>query len=183
VPRDLRPQLGSWVFGCDVCQEVCPWNRAAPETREPAFAGTVERAWPELTELLTLDEAGFRARFGASALRRTRRRGLARNAALALGNRLADTEQGGAPVAPSERKAAAAALVTALADPEPVVRGAAAWAIAQSRLAEARDALSAALLREADASVREELDDALARLGALGKAQAASRPSDPPAWP
>ncbi len=170
VPRELRPQLGAWVFGCDVCQEVCPWNRAAPETSEPAFAGTPQRAWPELTELLALDEAGFRARFGASALRRTRRRGLARNAALALGNRLAEAAQGSAPVAlaeqQAERQSAATALAASLADPEPVVRGAAAWAIAQGGLGELRDALTAALRREADSSVREEMGEALARLAA-----------------
>ena len=166
VPPALRQQLGSWVFGCDVCQDVCPWNRGAPETREPAFAGTSERAWPDLIELLTLDEAGFRARFGRTALSRTRRQGLARNAALALGNRLAEAEAGGTPVSPAERSAAAGALRTALADAKPVVRGAAAWALARAGLTEARDALADAQACETDADTRAELSAALAALAA-----------------
>ncbi len=166
VPQALRPQLGSWVFGCDVCQDVCPWNRGAPETREPAFTGTAERAWPDLIGLLALDEPGFRARFGGTALSRTRRQGLARNAALALGNRLAEAEAGGAPVTPAEREAAASTLTAALADEKAVVRGAAAWALARAGLTTARDALAAAHARETDADTRAELSAALAGLAA-----------------
>ncbi|HBH02724.1 MAG TPA: epoxyqueuosine reductase, partial [Candidatus Rokubacteria bacterium] len=102
-----------WVFGCDVCQEVCPWNRKAAPAREPALAP--RGPFPPLEALLELDRDAFRARFGASAIARAKRGGLLRNAALALGNR------GGAPAVP--------VLERALGDPEPDVRAAAAWAL------------------------------------------------------
>ena len=78
IPRELRPRLGNWIFGCDICQEVCPWNESAGAP-EPELA-------PSLTELMALDEDGFRRRYRRSAIRRTKRRGLARNVAIALGN-------------------------------------------------------------------------------------------------
>jgi epoxyqueuosine reductase len=115
VPEDLRPGLGDWVFGCDICQEVCPWNRKAPPTREPAFQTQADLEALDLLELLHLSEEEFRQRFRGTALMRTRRRGLVRNAALVLGNRA--------------EPAALPALRRALADPEPVIREAAQWAI------------------------------------------------------
>jgi epoxyqueuosine reductase len=122
VPAELRPALGEWVFGCDVCQEVCPWNRKAPPGSEPALQGgerDLERL--DLVELLGLSEEEFRHRFRGTALMRARRRGLLRNAALALGSQ-----------AGTRRVAAALpALRRALDDGEPLVREAAAWAIAQ----------------------------------------------------
>jgi epoxyqueuosine reductase len=81
----LRPAIGSWLFGCDVCQEVCPWNRHAPPTREPAFAGGAPPGPPET--LTAMSEAEFRERFRGSAMRRARREGLARNAEIVLANR------------------------------------------------------------------------------------------------
>lgn len=113
IDESLRPALGGWLFGCDVCQEVCPWNRKAPPTRERAFSPHGEVGSPEA--LLALDETSFRARFRGSALSRAKRSGLLRNAALVLGNR------GG--------RHAAVALSAALADADPVVRRAAAWAL------------------------------------------------------
>src|SRR5207247_480770 len=80
IPAELRPRLDNWVFGCDLCQEACPWNRDARDA-----AGREELA-PHLPSLLALDEAGFRARFGRTAVARAKRRGLLRNAAVALGN-------------------------------------------------------------------------------------------------
>ena len=115
VPEELRPGLGEWVFGCDVCQEVCPWNRKAPTTAESAFQPRPDLDPVDLIELLGLDEEAFRQRFHATALIRTKRRGLLRNAALVLGNR-------GDP-------AALPALQRALHDPEALVRDAARWAI------------------------------------------------------
>ncbi|OGK86128.1 MAG: tRNA epoxyqueuosine(34) reductase QueG [Candidatus Rokubacteria bacterium GWA2_73_35] len=113
VPAELRGSVADWVFGCDVCQEVCPWNRKAAPAREPALAP--RGPFPPLEALLELDRDAFRARFGASAIARAKRGGLLRNAALALGNR------GGAPAVP--------VLERALGDPEPDVRAAAAWAL------------------------------------------------------
>ncbi|MBI4594256.1 MAG: tRNA epoxyqueuosine(34) reductase QueG [Candidatus Rokubacteria bacterium] len=109
----LRPAVKDWIFGCDVCQEVCPWNRKAPPSREPAFAPAAPPG--DLVSLLELDEPAFRARFQGSPLRRAKRSGLLRNAALALGNRGA--------------VAAVPALERACGDADPVVRTAAVWAL------------------------------------------------------
>jgi epoxyqueuosine reductase len=115
IPTELRPALGDWVFGCDVCQEVCPWNTKAPVTQHPALAPRAELETLDPIELLNLSEDEFRLRFRDTALWRTKRRGLLRNAAIVLGNH---GDPGGLP-----------ALRHALNDPEPVVREAAAWAI------------------------------------------------------
>jgi len=117
VPSDLAERLGGWVFGCDVCQDVCPWNRKAPPSREPALAPAAPLG--PLSALLHLDEAGFRARFRGSAIWRGKRRGLVRNVALTLGSR--------------REAAAASALERLLNDPESVVRRAAAWALERLR--------------------------------------------------
>jgi epoxyqueuosine reductase len=117
VPEVLREGLGDWLFGCDVCQEVCPWNRKAPAATEPAFRPRPELDAVNLVELLGLSEEEFRRRFRGAAFLRTKRRGLLRNAALVLGN-VGDA-------------AALPALRRALTDDEPVVREAAAWAIAR----------------------------------------------------
>ncbi|HKB40246.1 MAG TPA: tRNA epoxyqueuosine(34) reductase QueG [Gemmataceae bacterium] len=115
VPEDLRGGLGDWVFGCDICQDVCPWNRKAPETRQAAFRARSDLDPVDAVELLGLSEEAFRLRFRGTALMRAKRCGLLRNAALVLGNR-------GDP-------AALPALRRALDDPEPLVREAARWAI------------------------------------------------------
>ena len=78
--------MGNWVFGCDVCQEVCPYNRAAPEATWSALRSNVSQAAPPLLELLALDEDAFRMRFRGTAVLRAKRRGLVRNACLAVGN-------------------------------------------------------------------------------------------------
>jgi epoxyqueuosine reductase len=117
VPEELRPGLGEWVFGCDVCQEVCPWNRKAPPGQEPALAPRPDLDPVDPEELLGLTEEQFRKRFRGTALMRSKRRGLLRNAALVLGNR--------------GESAALPVLRGALNDPETLVREAAAWAIAQ----------------------------------------------------
>jgi epoxyqueuosine reductase len=114
MPEELRHGVGDWLFGCDVCQEVCPWNRHAP-TGHPALAARAELAALDPIELLGLDEEGFRHRFRGTALMRAKRRGLLRNAAVVLGN------VGGPEALPALRRA--------LEDREPIVREAAAWAI------------------------------------------------------
>lgn len=115
VPEELREPMGDWLFGCDVCQEVCPWNLKAPPGLEPALQQRENVTSIDLLELLTISEKQFRQRFRGTALTRTKRRGLLRNAAIVLGNQ----------VDPS----ALPALRHALADPDPVVREAAQWAI------------------------------------------------------
>jgi len=152
IAADLRPGMQDWIFGCDICQEVCPWNRHAPGSTEPTFQPRDGMAMLTLAELLQLDDKAFRQRFKGSPLRRAKRRGLLRSAAIALGNR---------PYAESFD-----ALAAALADEEPVVRGAAAWALGRWRQADvvaerARAALVARLPVEADADVRAEIERAL----------------------
>jgi epoxyqueuosine reductase len=121
IPEDLRSQMGSHIYGCDVCQDVCPYNvKFAQELRESAFAprAIVEQDAQSLArELLAMDDEAFRIAFKNSPVKRAKRRGLARNAAVALGN-IGD-----------ER--AASALARALEDPDPLVREHAAWALGQ----------------------------------------------------
>jgi epoxyqueuosine reductase len=149
IPRELRPLVGNWIYGCDICQEVCPWNRKAPGTDEPAFQPRGDLAAPELIPMLGLTDEEFRDRFRGSPIKRTKRRGLLRNVAVALGN--------------SRDPAAVPALCQALArDAEPLVRGHAAWALGQIGGPEARAALLAASATEADLYVTEEISAALA---------------------
>lgn len=86
IPLELRPVLGNWVFGCDVCQDVCPWNRKSPATAESAFAPKVENHPLDLMELLQLDDTEFRQRYRGTPLFRTKRDRVLRNACIAAGN-------------------------------------------------------------------------------------------------
>jgi epoxyqueuosine reductase len=115
IPEELRAPMGDWLFGCDVCQEVCPWNRKAPPGMEPTLQARDDLTAINLLDLLGLSEEQFRKRFRGTALMRAKRRGLLRNAAIVLGNQ---RDPGALP-----------ALRRALADPDPVVREAVQWAI------------------------------------------------------
>jgi epoxyqueuosine reductase len=143
VPPELRPHVGDWLLGCDVCQDVCPWNTKAPEASE-------RELWPkdgmnpvELASLFLLDDAAFRRKFRDTPLWRPRRRGILRNAAIVLGNR--------------PDASAVVALVAGLNDTEPLVRGACAWALGQFPWAEAHIALLSRIEIESDSEVRDEL--------------------------
>jgi epoxyqueuosine reductase len=132
IPEALRAPMGELLYGCDICQDVCPWNeRFARELQEDALrphdalAGHDARTLAR--ELLAMDEDTYRARFKGSPMKRAKRRGLARNAAVALGN-IAHPDD--VPL-----------LAAALADPEPLVRGHVAWALGRIGTPEAREAL------------------------------------------
>lgn len=87
VPEPLKPAVGEWLFGCDVCQEVCPWNvRFAAEAAEPRYRARPKTEWPTLQEIAVMTEREFDDAFGATALLRPGRAGLARNAATVLEN-------------------------------------------------------------------------------------------------
>jgi epoxyqueuosine reductase len=117
IPLELREPMGNWLYGCDVCQDVCPWNRKP--RGEVAFPHVAELEALDPVELLSLDAVAFRARFRHTSLWRNKRAGLLRNAAIVLGN------VGDARALP--------ALERACADEEPLVREAAAWALARVR--------------------------------------------------
>ncbi len=120
IPPHLRPKLGNRIFGCDICQEVCPYNRRfAIPTDDPAFRAPLNRMAPPLLDLMALDDEAFRERFRGSPIKRTKRRGLLRNVAVALRN-------WGNP-------AAIPALEKASRDAEPLIRVHAEWALARIR--------------------------------------------------
>jgi epoxyqueuosine reductase len=126
IPEPFRHALDGWVFGCDICQEVCPWNRKAPETSEPALRLASDLRSLDLVELLLMSEADFRRRFRRTALMRAKRRGLLRNAAIILGSR--------------RDRSALSALAHAAADQDPIICEAASWAIAQIQSVSPTDA-------------------------------------------
>ncbi len=144
IPHELRAPMGNWVFGCDLCQVVCPYNRRfARPGRLAALQARPEMVAPRLLDLLALDEDGFRQRFRGSPVLRAKRRGLLRNVCVALGN-------WGDP-------AAVPGLVEALHDREALVRGHAAWALGRIATPAALKALQAAAETEKDGYVVEEI--------------------------
>jgi epoxyqueuosine reductase len=154
IPRELRAGQGAWIFGCDVCSEVCPWGQGqrVPDLTE-RFGGHRAIAEGDLVAWVTLDDEGWEELTRGSPLRRARRAGLARNAAIVLGN------------VPSE--GGRRALLRALGgDPAPSVREAAGWALARAHGSErgTRAAIEAARAREADAGACADLERTLAEL-------------------
>jgi epoxyqueuosine reductase len=86
IPEDLRARMGNRIYGCDDCLAVCPWNKFARAHREPAFAPRTELTAPKLAELAALDDAGFRALFSGSPIKRIGRNRFVRNVLVAIGN-------------------------------------------------------------------------------------------------
>jgi epoxyqueuosine reductase len=144
IPRELRSKLGDWVFGCDVCQEVCPYTKAVTVDADPAFAPrTIDNAYPALKALLSLTQDEFISMYAGTPVTRAKRRGLARNAAVALGNVGSEDDL--------------AVLIQALTNhDEPLVRGHAAWAVGMIGGKAARHALESCLRNELDQNVIEE---------------------------
>jgi epoxyqueuosine reductase len=150
IPRELRPGLGNRIFGCDICQEVCPWNRKfARPSAEAAYEAGPDTDGPSLTELMGMSEGEFGARFSGSPIKRAKRKGFLRNVAVALGNWLASE--------PESPEDAVAVLGAALSDPEPLVRGHAAWALGRAATESARAALREGARWETDPWVSEEI--------------------------
>lgn len=149
IPQELRHYIGDWVFGCDLCQRVCPWNRRFAQLEgDPAFAPRPDVPRPDLIRDLGLTREQFNRKFQASPVKRAKRRGYLRNVTVALGNR--------------RDPAAIPALARALLnDPEPLVRGHAAWALGQIGGDVAHRTLAQASQSEADAYVLEEIRHSL----------------------
>lgn len=154
IPRDLRPLVGNRVFGCDICQEVCPFNVKAPREADPAYRPREGLDGEELSslaeEFLSLSSNAYLRRFADSPLSRPRRSGMLRNLMVGLGNA---RNPGSLPV-----------LLRGLRDRQPLVRGHAAWGVGEVGGAGAREALEAAAVGERDAWVQEEIAQALRRL-------------------
>jgi len=115
IPLEFRRLIGSRIYGCDDCLEACPWNRFAVESRLMQSARREDLSTPDLIQLLSLDDAGFKARFAGTPILRAKRRGFLRNVCVALGN--------------VGTSAAIPALTTAASDPEPLIAEHARWAI------------------------------------------------------
>lgn len=115
IPIELRDGMGDWMFGCDLCQEVCPWNRKAPVSSEPQLAPLPDLQAVDALTILGATDAELRERFANSALSRPGPVGLKRNAAIVAGN--------------SGNQKAVPVLVTSLAHGDPIVRVACAWAL------------------------------------------------------
>jgi len=151
IPHELRELLGAWAFGCDVCSEVCPWGEKAPDLGARfGVHRTLESGGP--AHWLGLSEARFEAELVGSPLRRPRRAGLARNAALVLGNR------------PSEE--GRNALIEAGSDPSPIVREAAFWALARAHREDSgvRERLARSVSAEPDRAAKDGMLRTLAEL-------------------
>lgn len=146
IPEQLRTRIGDWLFGCDVCQEVCPWNGRAPQSNYLEFAPLGENDPADLIALFDLDDETFRRQFRHTPLWRAKRRGLLRNAAIVLGN--------------NPTPAAIAALTRGLNDDEPLVRGASAWALGKYPEHLVRPLLEARREQESDAEVIREINAA-----------------------
>ena len=120
IPKDLRPKMGNWIYGCDECQSICPWvHRYSKPNERPFLDFDPDWAVPNLLELMVLDDEGFRERFKKTPIKRTKRRGLLRNVAVALGNWGSNE--------------ALPVLEKALSDSEPLIVEHAHWALAAIR--------------------------------------------------
>ena len=154
--KDLRPLIGTWIFGCDECQIACPWNSNSANTTDhsegfsnidPVFSARSGVPPEDLVGELSLTQEAFNIKFKGSPIYRTKRRGYLRNVSIALGNLC-------------ERRAIPS-LLNILSDPEPLIRGHAAWALGQIGGDQARDGLFEAGQSEVETEVRSEIYSAL----------------------
>ncbi len=147
IPRHLRPLMGNRIFGCDDCQEVCPWNRFAVRTSEVQLQPRKGNLMPKLVSLADLTPPEFENRFENSPIRRAKRDGFVRNVVVALGN--------------SHAADAVPALERAMGDSSSLVRMHAAWGLGQIAVEQARQILAKAQSTETETSVLEEINLAL----------------------
>lgn len=149
IPLDLRPKMGEWVFGCDICQEVCPWNiRFSQAGGDAAFAPRPDVPEPDLLADIQLEANKFSEKFWGSPVKRPGRAGYLRNVAIALGNS-------------RDPRAVPGLRQALLSDPSPLVRAHAAWALGQIAAGKAEEALQEALISEEEKSVLDEIRLAL----------------------
>jgi epoxyqueuosine reductase len=142
IPREFRKAIGNRIYGCDDCLAVCPWNKFAQTTREAKLKARADRVSPRLADLAALDEPAFRKTFSASPIKRIGRDRFLRNVMIAVGN--------------SGHGDLAAVAEEHLADPSPLVRGAAIWALGELAPARKRILTAAGRAGETDAEVLTE---------------------------
>ncbi|MCY3780855.1 MAG: tRNA epoxyqueuosine(34) reductase QueG [Chloroflexi bacterium] len=145
IDRELRPNFGNWIFGCDICQDVCPFQRFAEETDEVAFLPfDIDRVAPQLTDILMSNEPSFRAMFRRSPVERAGRELIVRNACVAAGNWRGEV--------------AIPHLIQLLYDNSALVRGHAAWALWRTMELDSSKLLTDLHRREDDERVRAEVE-------------------------
>ena len=145
IDRDLRQSFGNWVYGCDICQDVCPFQRFSQPSDEISFYPiNYQTVAPYLTDLLTLTDETFKQIYGESPIYRIRRKRLVRNACIAVGN--------------SHDKRFVPYIIQLLYDSEPIVRGHSSWALWQLMGQNAIGQLNELYYREDDAEVMAEIE-------------------------
>ena len=154
IPDEAAERLGDWAFGCDICQDVCPWNRKAPPGSDPALDARPEWINPDLIEWLEREPLAFTKSLKGTALARSKRSGLLRNAALILGTRRVSKAIG--------------VLIDRLRDVDPIVRGASAWALGRIESVAALPALIEAR-DDPDPAARDAIGRAIKRLDPPGR--------------
>jgi epoxyqueuosine reductase len=143
IPHEFRVAMGNRIYGCDDCLAVCPWNKFATATREMKLSARDDLAAPSLNELVALDDRGFRDKFAGSPIKRIGHARFVRNVLIAIGN--------------SGDRSLLKAAQARLGDPEPLIRGAAVWAVRRLAASGTIHKLRLAFLpAEADMSVRAE---------------------------
>ena len=142
IPLEFRKAMGNHIYGCDDCQIVCPWNSFAVKTDEESFRARDGSF--QLIELMRLNDEAFRKRFKKSPVKRTKRRGLLRNVAVALGN--------------SGNLSAVGPLIDALSDHEPLIRAHVVWALGELLGKKALPILNKILTNEEEDIVKDEIN-------------------------
>jgi epoxyqueuosine reductase len=165
IPRHLRSLLGRRIFGCDDCQDACPWNRFAKPSSESSFQPMGDNRAPDLVKLMEISEEEFRKRFRSSPIWRAKYHGFLRNVAVALGN--------------SGSLEAIPALLRQSHHPAPLVRGHIAWSLGKIGENSCLARLKAWLTTESDLYVREEIQEALNPLDGLNEPHTNHNPSSP----
>lgn len=144
IPEEFRPLMGNRIYGCDDCLAACPWNRFAREGRLMRESVRTDLDQPELLDLLSLDDAGFRSRFTGTPMLRSKRRGLLRNVCVALGN--------------TGDSRAIPALERAALDPEPLIASHAAWALGQIHRRNSNPSIPVSISNSTSTSASASLD-------------------------
>lgn len=166
IPEHLRSGMGNWIFGCDLCQRVCPWNNTAMPNPEMETTFSQGKLMPSLIELIELTDSAFSTRFRNTPLHRTKHGRILRNTAIALGNLARQNGQNQPKPTPDQPSPNAIfqVLQNALKHIDPLIRGASAWALGQCPQPQKKEILKKALQGETHEEVSAEIKNALSRI-------------------